>query len=478
MSEKLINGWETIPANERKTILLLSDDLRLHSGIATMSRHIVLGLLHRYNVVQIGAGINHPDVGKILDISEDTRKLTGIEDASLKIIPWNGYGDANILRQVMEMYNPSAILHFTDPRYFSWLYHIEHEIRQKCPLVYYTIWDDLPLPLWNRDFYESCDYLACISKQTYGIITNIGKIESNTRSPFEDWQVDYVPHGIDSNVFKPINVDTIPAEFKKVILGDKAYDFVLFWSNRNIRRKQPADVIVAYSEFCKSLPNNEGKNCLLLMHTAVRDENGTDLMAVKNAMCSEYDVRFSESKLTQEQLNWLYNLSDVTINIAGNEGFGLTTAESVMAGTPIIVNVTGGLQDQCGFKLIDSDEYLNHKDYVSIGSLHRKDLWKDKVQWGEWVYPVWSSAHNLTGSIPTPYIWDDKVNLLEVTEAIKYWYDIKSSERKRRAMLGRKWMINDANLEVSNMVDGIIRGFERTFENWKPRQRWATYKIT
>lgn len=170
---KIINGWETIPANERKTIILLSDDLRLHSGIATMSRHIVLGLLHRYNVVQLGAGINHPEVGKILDVSNDVRNVTKIEDASLKIIPWNGYGDANILRQMMEMFNPSAIIHFTDPRYFTWLYQIEHEIRQKCPIIYYNIWDDLPLPMWNAPFYASCDALICISKQTYGIVNNV-----------------------------------------------------------------------------------------------------------------------------------------------------------------------------------------------------------------------------------------------------------------------------------------------------------------
>ena len=40
-------------------------------------------------------------------------------------------------------------------------------------------------------------------------------------------------------------------------------------------------------------------------------------------------------------------LISVTINISINEGFGLGTCESVI-GTPITVNVTGGLQDQVG----------------------------------------------------------------------------------------------------------------------------------
>jgi hypothetical protein len=39
-------------------ILLLSDDLRMTSGISTMSREIVMGTVDRFNWVQLGAGIN------------------------------------------------------------------------------------------------------------------------------------------------------------------------------------------------------------------------------------------------------------------------------------------------------------------------------------------------------------------------------------------------------------------------------------
>ena len=78
---------------------------------------------------------------------------------------------------------------------------------------------------------------------------------------------------------------------------------------------------------------------------------------------------------------------DCTINISNNEGFGLSTAESLMAGTQIIVNVTGGLQDQCGFK--NGKSLVSEKDYIKIGSLHDQRLWEDKVTHGEWVNPVW-----------------------------------------------------------------------------------------
>ena len=33
----------------KKKILLMSDDLRMHSGIATVTKHIVVETLHRYD---------------------------------------------------------------------------------------------------------------------------------------------------------------------------------------------------------------------------------------------------------------------------------------------------------------------------------------------------------------------------------------------------------------------------------------------
>lgn len=160
---------------KKKKILLLSDDLRLHSGIATMSREFVLGTCAHYDWVQIGGAIKHPDQGKIFDISADVAKETGVEDASIKIYPCDGYGNATILRQVIQIEKPDAILHFTDPRFWQWLYQIEHEIRQHIPIIYYAVWDDLPYPLWNAPYYESCDLIMGISKQSHNIHNEVLK---------------------------------------------------------------------------------------------------------------------------------------------------------------------------------------------------------------------------------------------------------------------------------------------------------------
>jgi glycosyltransferase involved in cell wall biosynthesis len=467
------NGTEVLSKEKRPTILFLSDDMRMFSGIGAMSRELILGLCHRFNFIQIGAAIKNPDAGKFLNLSDDVRKRTGVVDASVKILAWNGYGTADLIRQFISAETPSAILHFTDPRFWGWLYDIEHEIRQICPILYYNIWDNTPDPIWNREYYESCDALFAISKQTYGINKRLSSLENGkTWKRKEDWQVKYVPHGINTDIYKPIEV---PKEFRNEILKGKEYDFVFYWSNRNIRRKQPADVVWAYNRFCEMVGKDNADRTALVMHTQPVDENGTDLPKVVEAVASGRNIIFSDKRRTIEELNYLYNIADCTINIANNEGFGLTTAESVMAGTPIIVNVTGGLQDQCGFKL--DGKYLTVEDYVEIGSLHDWRKWESKLEWGEWVRPVWSRSRSLAGSVPTPYIWDDRVDLEEVAIAMVEMYQLGREELHIRGIGGRTAFINDMGLEHHNMNNMMAEGIEDAIKNFTPRKRWEIFKI-
>lgn len=134
-----------------------------------MSRQFVLGTAHRFNWYQIGAAINHPDLGKRMDISEDVNKHIGINDSQIYIQPYNGYGDPDLVRSLMSEFKFDALMHFTDPRQFIWLYQMAHEIRQQIPILYYNIWDNLPYPMYNKAYYESCDALFSISRQTFNI---------------------------------------------------------------------------------------------------------------------------------------------------------------------------------------------------------------------------------------------------------------------------------------------------------------------
>lgn len=139
------------------------------SGVSTVLREIVIGTSHKYDWVQIAGAINHPDQGKKFDLSEDTNKQAGITNSSVILYPTNGYGDANLIRYMLKEEKPDAIFFQTDPRYFTWLFQMEHEIRKQIPLIYLSIWDDLPYCHYNFPYYSSCDALFAISKQTHNI---------------------------------------------------------------------------------------------------------------------------------------------------------------------------------------------------------------------------------------------------------------------------------------------------------------------
>ena len=458
----------------KKKILLLSDDLRMTSGIGVMSKEFVMGTLQHYDWVQVGGAIKHPDEGKIINMNDSVRSATNIKDANLTIYPVSGYGNQPLLRELIVREKPDAILHYTDPRFWGWLYEMEHEIRQNIPIYYYNIWDDWPAPQYNENFYESCDLIMNISKQTVAIVNEVSK-----RKPRTDWDCTYIPHGIDENQYKPVTDEKEITEMNAMRkqLTDDNIEFVVFYNNRNIRRKLSGDVIMAFNHFCDQLPKEQADKTCLLMHTQPRDQNGTDLPVVAKTMAPNYKVYFSENKLSEKQLNYLYNIADVTINMASNEGFGLGTCESLMAGTPIIVNVTGGLQDQCGFKL--KDKFVTYKDYDEIKSFHDDRKWKDNpdLTWGDWVKPIWPSNRSLQGSIPTPYIFDDRCRWDDAGDKIKEWYDTSVEKRKEFGLRGREFVMSDESMMSSRwMCNNFIEHMDNAFDKWKPRKRYSLYK--
>jgi len=456
--------------SKKKKILLLGDDFRLPSGLGTVSKEIILNTVKEFDWVQLGAAINHPDAGKAFDLSPDVIAETGIVDATVKLIPWNGYGDRNILFAILNQEQPDAILHFTDPRYWTWLYALEHEIKTtfNIPITYYSIWDDLPYPMWNAPFYGSCDMIMGISKQSDNIHREVLKQngfgvinydESDSLPVDKKWNqvlTGYVPHGLNHNVYKPLaNTDPLYVKMYDQVKRANGVDFVVFWNNRNIRRKQPGDVILAFKTFVDRLPEEQKNRVALLMHTQAVDDNGTDLRAIWKTLAPKCKVLFSEAKMSAPELNALYNVVDVTINIGSNEGWGLSSTESMLAGTPIINNVTGGLQDQCGF-VDEHDEWIRFD-----GEFATNHTGKYKLH-GIWVKPVFPSNRSLQGSPATPYIFDDRVRYEDVADAIRYWYNTPETLREDMGKEGREWSLRNG-LTAEQMGNKMINMYRNLF---------------
>ena len=453
-----------LPQNERKKIMLICDDIRVHSGVATVAREMVINTCHHFNWVNIGGAIQHPEKGKRFDISADTNANAEIQDASVFLYPVDGYGDPDLIRQLIELEKPDAIMLITDPRYFEWLFMMENEIRKTMPIIYLNIWDDYPAPLYNKSYYESCDALLAISKQTK-LINELVLGEKAGKKIIE-----YVPHGLNEKHFYPIKDEAEVKELNKVKAGlfnGAEKDFVVFFNSRNIRRKQIPDTMLAFKYFLDSLPKEKAEKCAMVLHTEVVSEHGTDLEAVRKILFTDYPnaIYFSVEKLAAQQLNQLYNIADAQILLTSNEGWGLSLTEAMLAGTPIIANVTGGMQDQMRFE----DGFGNWWNPTpQLPSNHTGRLRNH----GVWAFPVFPTNRSIQGSPKTPYIFDDRCTSEDASEQINQLYKMGRESRKELGEHGRHWAINEAGFTGEAMGNRMIMAVDKLFNTWIPREKY------
>jgi len=455
-----------IPKEQRKNILLLTDDIRLQSGVANVGKEIVIHTAHKYNWYNVGGAISHPELGKIFDISEDVNGIANIENSSVMVQPYNGYGDPALIRKLIKEQNIDAIFLITDPRYFEWLCQIENEIRKKTPIIYLNIWDDYPAPMYNKAYYESCDLLMGISKQT----VNINKLVLGDK--IKTKIIDYVPHGMNSEVFYPIKENSEDAvkmeEIKKRLFRDKESKFTLFFNSRNIRRKSIPDTMLAWKYFVDQLPQEEADSCYFILHTDLVSEAGTDLKAVRDYLFgSDYkNIIISSEKVPVSTLNAFYNIADAQILLSSAEGWGLALTEAMLTGTPIIGNVTGGMQDQMRFEDENGNWFTPSAD---VPSNHTGKYKKH----GKWAFPVFPNNRSLVGSPRTPYIWDDRCRPEDATEQIVKLYNMSHSERKEAGLEGYKWATgNEAGFTADKMAKKVEKNIDKLFATWTPRKNY------
>jgi glycosyltransferase involved in cell wall biosynthesis len=164
----------------------------------------------------------------------------------------------------------------------------------------------------------------------------------------------------------------------------------------------------------------------------------------------------------------MYNVADVVVNIGSNEGWGLSSTEAILSGTPIINNVTGGLQDQCGFTDKNGEWIRFNGDFATNHTGRFK-------KHGSWVKPVFPTNRSLQGSPQTPYIFDDRVRYEDVAEAIAYWHNHSDNLRRELGLEGREWALKNG-LTAEQMGRKMISMIDYLFEA-KPINR-PRYTLT
>lgn len=367
---------------------------------------------------------------------EDYRpvKLKEYEDDWV-IFPVDGYGNEQMLRQIMDHEKPDAIWFITDPRFYYWLFNMADEIRDRgIPLLYYHVWDNTPVPAYNKQWYAACDFIGCISKLTHNITETLGFKENSA----------YIPHAVDPNIFKQISKEEI-ANARSQILKDHADKFIVFYNSRNARRKMTADVLKMF----KGLLDKVGQDkAFLFMHTDPFDQEGANLIEVAKMLdIQPNQISFSNQRIPPEQMSIYYNMADVTVNISNNEGFGLSCLESLSCGTPVIVVKTGGLQDQA-----QDDE----------GNV-----------FGVMLEPV---TRSIQGSQQIPYLYDDRASDVDLVNALLKMYNMSDDERISLGAKAREWTLK--RFSMQNLVGDWDLALEKYISKYKSNGNPSRVKIS
>ena len=368
---------------KKTKILVLADHPLSPSGVGTQTKYMIEGLLKtgRYQFICLGGAMKHNDYTPV--------QVEPWKD-DWTVIPIDGYGSPEMVRSVLYKEKPDVLWFMTDPRFYEWLWEIENEVRSLVPMVYYHVWDNYPAPEFNGKWYRSTDEIVAISKVTYGCVKEV----------VPDASLTYIPHAVPGQIFHPVQnaeeADAVATLRENIINTSNQHKNpkkkIFFWNSRNARRKQPGTLIWWFKEFLDEVGHD--KACLV-MHTDSRDPHGQDLPHIINQLgITDGQVMLSTNKISPEELSHMYRAADYTIGISDAEGFGLSTLESLTCGTPIIVNMTGGLQEQ-----------------VTDGS-----------NWFGWGIQPASKA--VIGSLQVPYIYEDRISQKDFNSIIKdgtYW---------------------------------------------------------
>lgn len=415
----------------KKKVLVLSDHPFSFSGVGIQTRYFIEAILKsgKYQVMALGGAIKHADYRPV--------KTEEYGDDFI-VHPVDGYGNPDLIRSVVRAFRPDVVWFMTDPRFWEWLWQMEDEIRPLCPMVYYHVWDNYPYPQFNKPFYLSNDHIVNISKVTDDIVKTVSPEVPST----------YLPHSVDTNVFKILD-DATNKNNREKSFGSNKDKFIFFWNNRNARRKMSGSVVYWFNNFLNKVGRDKA---MLLMHTNPKDENGQDLEAIaKDLGMNSEQILFSNQKLNFEQLAALYNMVDCTINISDAEGFGMATMESLACGTPIIVNMTGGLQEQI----------TDGKNWFGIG--------------------IKPASKAVIGSQQVPYIYEDRVSEEDFVKALETMMSTPEDKRKKMGVKGREYVSKNYGFEKFNeswvkIIDEVIEknGSWNTRKNY---ERWSLQEV-
>jgi len=408
--------------SDKKKILVLGDHPKSTSGVGNTISYLIESMLKtgKYRFVCIGGAIKHLNYAPTKDEKWGEDYI---------IFPVDGYGNHDMIRDMIHAHKPDAVWLMTDPRYWAWLWEIDNEIRSLVPIIYYHVWDNYPAPYYNKKYYLSNDMVVTMSQVSSNIVREVAPEVPEI----------YIPLTADTDIFKPLPHDL----WKHIKLQGRT---MFFWNNRNARRKLSGTIVWWFKQFLDIVGHD--KACLL-MHTDPKDAHGQDLIEIASHIgLTRENFLISHSRLSQEQLALFYNAADCVLNISDAEGVGMGTIESLACGTPIIVNMTGGLQEQ----VTDGEKWFG------IG--------------------INPASKVIVGGQDVPYIYEDRVSAEDFISALIKMHLMDPIDRKKLGAAGREHVLNKYDLsKFASMWEKTLDEFIEKNGSWGNRKNYSKWKL-
>lgn len=268
-------------------------------------------------------------------------------DLPYNIIPTphhDRFGES-VISSYIRFEKPDILFTLGDPWMLEFIPHMEE--RGAVTWVSYFPLDGAPVPLNWHKWIMAADVPVVFSKYAYELIRST---LPNARAPL------FIPHGVDTEVFRPLNKPQIKEEYG---VSDK---FVVGTVARNQPRKNLPALIKAFSIFAAGK-----EDTLLYMHTQVRDVgwNIDELVARFNLEDKAFTTTgFDAFKgVSDSELVEVYNTFDIFVLPTMAEGFGLPILEAQSCGVPVLVTDYSA----CSELVVDRQELLKVKDLLIMG---------------------------------------------------------------------------------------------------------------
>jgi len=366
----------------KKRLLIWGDAPVVKTGFGVVARNLFKELHNTYEVAILGInyfGMQQYDTSKYFIFPVERSDMLGLERFPI----------------VLNNFRPDIVLLFQDIFNIDFALPIIKKYNDKLPIVAYFPIDGSPV---NKAWENVLELPTKLITYTQWGVDQILDVFPN----FKGKGISHLYHGVDQNVFRPLN-----AAARKRFKQDRGWDnkFVVFSNNRFQPRKMVTLSVMAHALFTKGYKeckcghlylrsksrcplngcgpesiiaeidghddalmyvhaNTEermmgpGRSNLLQAHLINVGFENEDV----NKTIALFGGNVYANPLPEEELNILYNVADINVSTALGEGVGLSLIEALAAGTTSIAPKHSSIPEMLG----DTGHIIPNKTLINI----------------------------------------------------------------------------------------------------------------